>query len=453
MTTYRPRMAATLTVPLLGTRAQRIRQEASTDSFSLAVRPKRISIERNDHNQADSCTLVADWYEVGLDARMLDNACVEIHIVNADENEQWTPSHDTCRFIGLTKEITSSRDSDNAAEVSIECIDYTTLFLEAKPFGSSGIPKYDQTLDAAWRTIVSQTPGAGILAGALVKEGFDKWPVLGDAVSERFKRLAYIPTEPDTDSWAVWQQCMRMTGLISYVKLDKVIVTTATNLYTESDSPILMWGSNIAEWSETRNSELAKTGVAVTSFDALTGTSLEAFWKPIGDKDTQHKRSTAKKILSSEKIEKREKRDWFTVSGVTEQAALDALAKRIYEERSHQELEGHISTAEMSVATQSGADFDLLSIAAGDSVQVIVDPQHRQLLSTEPDPVGYLIRQGYSEDAAHGIVSNMKEFARLESKFLVKSATIELASTEEGGSFSIEIGYCNSIKPDGSAVT
>lgn len=450
----RVRMAATLTVPILGTRAQRINQEASTEAFNLVVRPKSAHWENNDHNHADSATLVADWLEVGVDPRMLDNACLQLFVANADDQGNWTPSRENCRFIGLTKEIAASRDSSSAPEVSIECVDFTTLFLEAKPFGSSGIPKYDQTLDAAWRTICSQVPGAEALADRLVLEGLVTFPELGKAVSDRFKKLAYVPTHPDTDAWAVWQQCVGMCGLISYIRLDQCIVTTATNFYTESDSPILMWGSNIEEWGETRNSAMSKKGVGITSYDALSQTTLEAFWPPIGDKAIKHKRATSKKVLSQEQLRQREERDWFAFSGVTQQEALDDVAKRVYEERSRQELEGHVKTVDIETDTQSGATFDLLSLAAGDSVKVIVDPQHRQLLAALPsdsERIKYLRRLGYSEDAAGLIVSNMKEFARLESKFITKSVTCDVELSEDGGSVSVEFEYVNRIAIDGSA--
>lgn len=451
-----PRMAATLTVPIIGTRAQRINEEPSTDAVNLVVRPKSVRLEQNDHNHADSCTLVADWMEVGVDARMLDNAVVQIFLGKADALGNWEASKD-CRFIGLVKDVSSSRNSDTAAEVTFDCVDYTTLFIEAKPFGSKGIPKLDQTLDAAWRTIVAQTPGAQMFleTDRLVLEGLDAFPSLGKAVADRFKTLAYVPTHPETDAWAVWQQCVGMCGLISYIRGDICIVTTATNLYTETDSPIVMWGQNIAEWGESRHSQLSHKGVGVESYNALTGTTLEAVWPPIGDVRVAHKRINAKKKLSQEKIRQSEERDWFAQPGFSDEEKLEDFAKRVWEERSRQELEGHVKTGEMSVVTESGADFDLLSLYAGDSVKVIVDPQNRQLLAalpTDADRLQFLTNRGYSDDAAALIVRNMADFASLEAKFLTKSVVIDLEITDDGGSFSVEFDYINRIQIDGSAV-
>lgn len=449
-------MGATLTVPIIGTRAQRVNQEASTDAVNLVVRPKNTRLEQNDHNHADSATLVADWMEVGVDARMLDNAVVQIFMGNADAQGNWDASKD-CRFIGLVKDVSTSRNSDTAAEVTFDCVDYTTLFLEAKPFGSKGIPKLDQTLDAAWRTIVAQTPGAEMFAAPdrLVLEGIDAFPSLGKAVADRFKKLAYVPTHPETDAWAVWQQCVGMCGLISFIRLDQCIVTTATNLYTETDSPIVMWGQNIQEWGESRHSQLSRKGVGVTSYNALTGTTLEAVYPPVGDERVKHKRINAKKKLSQEKIRQSEERDWFAQPGFSDEDALLEFTQRVWEERSRQELEGHVKTGEMSLTTESGADFDLLALAAGDSVKVIVDPQNRQLLAalaTDEDRLQFLTSRGYSDDAAALIVRNMADFAALEAKFITKSVVIDFEITDEGGSFSVEFDYINRIQIDGSAV-
>jgi len=447
-------MAATLTVPILGTRAERINQVASSEAINLVVRPKSVRIESNDHNHADSATLVADWTEVGVDPRMLDNAVVQIFIDNADDQGNWEPSRENCRFIGLAKDVGAERESDNPAEVTFDCVDYTSLFLRAKPFGSSGIPKYSQTLDDAWRTICSQTPGASVLADRITLEGLVTFPELGKAVSERFKKFARVPTHPDTDAWAVWQQCVGMLGLISYIRGDECVVTTATNYYTEKDSPLLMWGKNIERWGEMRHSELVAKGVGVTSFDPLLGTTLDAFWPPVGDQTIKHKRYSGKKKLSTEQIRAREERDLFAFAGITNVEALLDVARRVYEERSRQELEGHVTTQEMEITTESGASFDLLGLKAGDSVKVMVDPKERQLLAALPTDgarIRYLTGRGYSNDAAQLITKNMKEFAQLESKFLVKSSTLDFEISDDDGNFSVEFEYINRIQIDGSA--
>lgn len=467
---YRPRMLAQIEVPLLGTREQRTQQEGSTSSQILQVHPKSVRLESNDHNHADSCELTVDWTEAGVDPRMLDNAVVAVWIANTT-NGFLDRTRDVLRFVGLTKEIEATRSTSAAAEVRFSCIDYTTCFLEAKPFGSSGIPWYDQTLEDAWRTIVSQTPGAEQLADRLVLEGLDTFPVLGKAVASRFAKIGKVPVHPDTDAWAVWQQCVGMCGLISYIRLDECVITTATNYYSEIDSPLMIWGMNLEEWSELRHTSGVAKGIGCTAYNPLTQRTIEAFYPPVGDKRLKHKRANAKPVKAGPSksgkprkqkaaptqadIRLNEERDYFPIQGITEEAALLDMAKRIYEERSRQECEGSFKTREMSVLTEHNDDFDMLALKAGDTVRVEMEPDQAQTLAALPSDDRrreFLTARGYTDDIANLIIKNMEEFTRLGAKFHVHSVTTELRVSEKGGSFSIQCHYINRINVlDGSA--
>ena len=236
-----------------------------------------------------------------------------------------------------------------------------------------------------------------------------------------------------------------------------VIITTATNYYTDSDSPVLTWGVNVTEWGETRHSSFVKKGIGLTSFDPTTQTTVEAFWPPIGDARVKVKRGRqSKKALSQEKLRQREERDWFTYGSVHTEEQLVAVAQRVYEERSRQELEGHATTVYMMIETESGKDFDMLDFGAGQSVIVNVDPLDAQRLAsmTRDEQQKYLTDRGYSESVAQLIIGNVSNLGLLSSKFLTKSVTIECAPSESGdeGKFEISLDYVNRIQIDGSAV-
>lgn len=453
---YRPVMMAEITVPIMGTPAQRQTLEKSEETITFSVAPKSVRIERNDHNTADSCELVLDWTTAGVDARMIDDATVEVHLANADENGNWANSKKTVRFVGIVKEVTTSRTNEDAAEVQLQLVDYTELFLRAKPFGSSGIPSFSQTIGEAWRTIVAQTPGADIFASQsnLVFRGVNPSTVIGSAVSERFRKIGKVQTKPETDAWAVWQQCVGMLGLISYIDKDKCVVTTATNYYTEQDAPKMIWGLNLTDWHESRVSALARRGIALTSFDPLAMRTIEAFWKPIGDPSIARKRAHAKKVQSEDKIRANEERDYFAYPGAHTYEALLAIAKRVWEERSRQELEGSISTPDMYAVTERLELFDLLDLRAGDTVRVEVEPGMKQLLSSLPNDlrrIDYLVQRGYADSVAELLVANMKNFEDLESRFLTKRVAIECEVSDNGGNFNVEVDYINRIQIDGSA--
>lgn len=451
---FRPVVAVQLTVPIIGSAAQRKGLERSERVITFEARPKRVRIERNDHNHADTCSLTLDWTTAGVDSRLLDDCTVEVHMANADANGYWQPSEETVRFCGIAKEIDSERSEDEAGEVTLNCLDYTDLFLSAKPFGSSGVPKLSQTIQEAWQTVVSQTPGAEIFANRLVLQDVDPNTVLGKGVSERFQKLAYVQTKPETDAWTVWMTAIGMLGLISYIDKDQCVVTTATNYYTERDAPKMVWGHNILRWHENRASAQAKKGVWLTSFDPETRKTIEAAWPPIGDESVKRKRATAKKKLSTDQIRQREDRDYFSYFGVTSVDMLTEIAQRVYEERSRQELEGEIATPIMVVETERAKVFDLLDLRAGENVRVEIEPHQKQLLgamATDAERLDYLAQRGYSEGAAQLIVANVRNLADLDARFLTKSVAIDFETDEEGGNFEIEISYVNRIQIDGSA--
>lgn len=447
-------MHATLTVPVAGTREERIQLERASDEVLLPLRPKRFRLTRNDHNKADECEVTVDWREAGVDPRLLDDGVLTVYADNADDRGEWEPSEANCRFIGLVNEIEANRDANYPGEVRLSCVDFTSCFIRAKPFGSAGIPSYAMRLDEAWRTVVSQTPGAEKLADRLVLVGLDSYPLLGAAVADRFATIGKVPTKPETDAWAVWQQCVGMMGLISYIYRDQCIVTTATNYYSDQDAPVFLYGKNLESLNESRIPDLAKKGVGLTSFDPITQTAIEAFWPPIGDERVKRKRARSKKIQTTDQLRQSETRDFFAFPGVTNEEALERVAQRVWEERSRQELVGRAVTRELFVTTEHGLAFDTMFLGAGDSIRVEVEPENKQLLASLPsfsERVAFLRRRGYSPQVAELIVKNMQNFAQLSSKFLVRTSETELEVNEDGGSFSVSVEYCNRIEIDGSA--
>jgi hypothetical protein len=443
-------MYATLTVPVLGTRAQRIQQESSAGEYTLPLRPLQADLERNDHNSADALGLSVDWTDAGVDPRLLADGVLTFYLGQADDFGAWDPGPTDMQFIGMLRENDGDRQVDSAGHVSLNAIDFTTLFLEAKPFGSRGIPDYSQTLREAWARVCSQTPGAEKLSESILFLDVDGNTKIGDAVAQRFQRLGQVPTKTETDGWAVWQQCVGMLGLISYFRLDTCVVTTSTAYYTEQDPPVLIWGKNLLRWSENRNAQAARKGIGLTSFDPIAGTTLEAYYPPVGDPRVKRKTSTAKKRNSaSAAVRQSEDREYLPYPGVTNQIRLDEIAQRVWEERSRQELAGSIETAEMRVDTASGRDFDLLTLGSGEAIKIQVDQESRQILAslgTAAQQWQHLVDRGYSHEAADLIVLNYQEFAEFEPVYHVKGARVSMSVDRDGGSFRVGVDYCNRIQ-------
>lgn len=464
MAIYRPRMGALLTIP----KRERANEDIAVstalaaaarggsgdagDVVHLTVPIRKLRLESNDHNHADEASLTLDLMAVGgLDPRLLRNAVVNVYVGNADEYGQWRPSEDSLRFAGMAKRVRRARRTDEAPTVEIDALDFTTLFLEAKPFGSSGVPDYSQGLEDAWKRVVSQTPGAEALADRLVLQGLHSFPQLGKAVGARFRKLGKVPTKPETDAWAVWQQCVGMLGLISYVDRQRVVVTTATNLYTSERPPRLIWGRNVLSTEEERDASAAGKGIGITSFDPLTGTTLEALWPPVGDERVKRKGGARAKAPSEDARRASEERDYFAYYGVTDPEALIEIARRVYEERSRQELQGTLRTAEMFTNDVDGRAFDLLSLRAGDNIRVEVEQELKSTIAEMPSNtqrVEYLVAHGYAQEVAEILAVNADDVALVDPTMHVKRVAIDIDVDADGGSFQVEIEYCNRIRLD-----
>jgi hypothetical protein len=365
------------------------------------------------------------------------------------------PDQSTLRFIGTLVRARRIAREGEGFTVELEFHDYTSFFLRAK-LPPEGVPDYSQSLGDAWARICDFTgyldPGGSskivstvsALRDQLTPVGqlaYGNLPSLGSAAAPRFARLgARVPVKPNADAWAVWQQCVGMCGLISYIRKDECIVALAQDYYSDTNPPRLVWGRNVLEMSESRNADMASKGVGVTSFDPLTNRTLESFYPPLG--------SAAQKRAVSSGGAQSQHYEMFPYTGITDQATLDGLARRIWEERSRQELEGQLTTAEMFSDTVSGDTFDLLTLGPGDALRVEFEEKDKEALRSIPTVearIAYLTARGYADGVAELIAKDADAFAGAPPEFCVKRVTADLQTDGESGSFELQVSYCNRV--------
>lgn len=493
---YRPRIHCELTVPTIGTTSNKVSLEDSSETVTFPIRVRKLHLTRNDHNLADECRIEAEYMDTGLDPRILKNATVSVYIAEEDPNQSSTfasgffSNPDNLRFVGILTKCTRAGSEEEGFTLSMEFQDYTSMFLQYKHFPADKAIPYSATLEEAWAIICDNTgpfvesvggiksvvtalrnrvrflarPGREIEAEAL------KNVRVGDAVAERFRKLGKVQLmHPDMDCWAYWQQCIQMQGLISYIYLDECIITTATNLFTSDDPPVLVWGENILSIKEERSGLFADKGIVVRSFDPLTNRQLESFYPPVGDKRVQHKTVQAKAKNGAiaprqpTALTKGEDRNVFHYPGISDQKRLDDIAKRIWLERSKQELEGTLVTKEMRVSRVSDSlqlnntkhDFDLLNMGNGDTILVGFDPENKLILNSlgsQSEQIAYLLDRGYSRDVAKYMVENLATIQQWFPNFYVKRVEVSIDADETDCDFTVEIGYVNHINIDGSSL-
>ena len=143
MATYRPRCAAILRVPTVGTPTEKAVQASNDDLIELPVRVRRAWWESNDHNHADTLKLTAEWKDAGVDPRFLNAAIREFYLGNADDQGNWTPQRSNLRFIGTLQRAQRAAHEEEGFSVELEFQDYTSFFLQPH-FPPEGIPDYSQ---------------------------------------------------------------------------------------------------------------------------------------------------------------------------------------------------------------------------------------------------------------------------------------------------------------------
>jgi hypothetical protein len=382
---YRPRAFMQLTLPGSG--------DDVDNPVSFPVRVQSFNLTVNDHTHADELRAVFDWHDAGIDPRILSTAIGSLFVGNEGDEDLWTPADEDLRFIGRMTAAKRHGGGDRAMAVEAHFLDYTSFFIQAKPFATKGIPRLDQTVADAWVTLISGFEDedglnpVSELADAIEFRGLDApGPVLGKATAPRFRKAgARVHVDPKKDAWGIWQDVVGSVGLISYWDRGALVVTTALDLFTGSNRPVFLWGHNILTFNEERSNNFERKGVAITSFDPVSGTTIEALWPPVGDKRLNRK--IAKPVAKGQgghggskgkapDPAAGEHRDTFQFSGITDPDALLELAKTVYLQRSRQEFTGSISTAEMLVETEGADDnradragtYDVLSLRSGYSL-------------------------------------------------------------------------------------
>jgi hypothetical protein len=106
----------------------------------------------------------------------------------------------------------------------------------------------------------------------------------------------------------------------------------------------------------------------------------------------------------------------------------------------------------MVAETAEGDAFDLLGLGAGDTIEIrFVDDEDNKLvqkLATRGEREAYLVGRGYDPEIAAIIAANAETLSKRASLFYVKGVSVTMGSSEDGGSFELEITYCGKIDPD-----
>ncbi len=478
MTVWRPRCFAQLSVPVMGDISTRTAEETTRTTIQFELDITRCMVIKNNFNTADECEIMVTYDQIGADPRLLGNAVLKVWLGNANDAGPWSPTDNDLQFAGIV--TTCTRNFTDEKMLTLRALDYTTLFLAMKPFPDSGAPDFTMTLRDAWTRICDHVGFTDYESGEIrssveilrtritgLQDGIIDTP-LGKAQLARVAKNGKIVLDNNSDGWSVWRQCVDMLGLISWIDGDQCFVSSAEGYYTSSDPPVLMWGKNISAIEESRDlSSINNKGVHLVSFDIINHQTIEAFFPDRHNTKAFKKRVTASNGRTSTARSRAGKGPITTVADaapitdyeqfeynyVATQELLDVCAQRVWEERSRQELQGHLTTGELQVETAAGDSFDLLQLAHGDQIQVALDQASLDEMRKLPTALAryqYLIDSGYSNSTALLISSDQGFISRLQANMYVKTVHIEYDAASI--KFEIGIDYLSRINPNnGSA--
>lgn len=488
MPIYRPRMAVRMLVPLdFGV--------ANENRVVLEPRLQSASLTLNDFQHADELEFTCEWSALGIDPRMARAAAVEFYIGDlTSSTNELEKARRHFRFAGLVDTVERSA-GDGGHFAKVKCRDYTAPFLAMKPCPREGVPLVTDTLLDAWQRICDHVgyrdPATKEIRSsvALLRNrieflgGLDPGLVIADAMAPRFRAVGgRVHVEPNADAWAVFQQCVGSLGAIAYIDRDACVVTTSVDAYADDgeEAPALIYGRNILEMTETADSTWDGKGVWLTSFDPMTGKTIEAHYPEPSALPPRGAKATGSDGTTGGNHRRRAKAGGATVDAkdywhqeyhaVSDPDLLQKIAQRTWEARARQEMRGQLKTAEMRVPVDarvaSGAavlgasssvtrgEVDLLALRCGDSIRVEIDHVDREIFSrlpTEVDRANYLIDLGYQPTAAWILARNSRK-AAFGRTFKVSDVRIHLSADGDSGEFRIEIGYLNKIAIGGPDV-
>lgn len=453
---YKPRMKMTIHVPKFGSRTE-----------ALDLQPRIISAKwtRNNHLKADELTVGIGWKEGGVEPRLMKNATCGFWLWDAIEDGE-EPANDEgfLRFTGVGHKATRKL-TENGWVVEIDFLDYTSFFINMRPFPSAGMPEWSDTLPILWQKICDNVgfkdPATGKIVSSvealrdkldILIPGFEN-VAIGQIINPRFHAVSKPTVPTNADAWAVWQYMICALGLISYIDKDRCIVTDTTEHYRTAEAPHLIQGENIYEFEEASDSGISNKGVLLKSFDPLAGHIIEAVYPPPGDDRLKQRRAVARRSQKEGRDpslnELSGDYEEFESFDVTTQAALDRKAEKVYEERKRQEMQGRIKTMEMRLTGPNGEFHDVFDLTAGDPVMVSVDQESRDVLDnvllSDEDRVRYLTDCcGYVENLARIIVQAAKQYQLKAPVFHIKQIAVDFGPDK----FDVEIEYHNLIVLD-----
>lgn len=436
--------------------------------YEIIVIPRELTYNANDHKTCDSFSMEIDYKSFPFDPRTMRAIGVVIHIEdlgrlqNSDGSyKKIQPSDANAIFQGFADEETVSFDDDRRT-VKFEGRDFSALLIDQKYQENVPISMH-QPLDVVIAKFL-----AGFKATQQIKvvnlTGQSTLPTLAQYYPGFGSGLTgYKNPGPHETYWEIIQDMVNRAGLISYMHLDKLVITTPRNLYSQADDLKFVYGSNLASLSFKRKlgrlkgfniqvrSRVGKTVLTAkipeeatpawcTSFGISRERVTIPVLKPDGTVDKTATAQTAPYIT-------------FPIPNVGNKDQLIRIGESVFEDYSRQQLEGTFETTEMLGHYGPDKNFqsvDLTQLQVGQPVAIDIATDDLVAISriaNAQERENYLIRKNFPRNIAHAFATSMGKFSP---RFFTKALRISMS---QDNGFKLSVDFVNIIETSYKGLT
>lgn len=360
--------------------------------------PEAASWSRNNPREADTARITLEYRDFPIDPRMISAAHVQIYCVDAgNDTNPVAMTPENLRFQGFV-DVPESTLSDDVAEVTFDCRDYTALYLNRswrrvateegvtdlgdgkvsfvgkKRKSRIKIPR-NVTLGKFVEQIREKIRPPGASAIESPPTVFDRPDVAKGIVANRIGRTDLTMRSGDT-AWDVLTMVCEWFGQVPVWDLDPEegpVLRIRTPAADGRRLVNLKYGQNITRLRFKRNLQAPEQkAIRIIIWNPRTGEAVEGLYPKAGDAAGEVQRTKNTKALSegakrvSRTVTSERKRIQYVLEGDFTQEEATEIAKTMYDEQAQGRITGSIETVDM-IGSWSG---NLLDLANGDRVVI-----------------------------------------------------------------------------------
>jgi hypothetical protein len=459
----------------------------------VIVQAKKITINSNDYKTADTFNMTIDYKNFPFDPRTIRACGVVIYLQDMQSLTKLVPSDANAIFSGFVDTETINLD-ENAQAVHFEGRDFTSLLIDQKYTTNKPISE-QLPLDQALAAFMAQIPA--LAQFSVLNQTGDVLPSLSSFYPDHASLLNGQKNPGTRDTyWDLIQDAARRAGLICFIHLNSLVLTTPKNQSATIGSDIkFIYGRNVKKlelkrklgrqkginilvrsrtgknvitariplesdpaWAAAFGLENKEVVIPVLlPTGALNTTPITAIPKGSTPQTATKKTPAVIKEISGQTAPYIS----FSIPNVNQHSQLVKIGQTLYEQYSLQQLEGTLTTREMtgwgpplnvsgtfqqksSIGTQlaNTKQYDLTQISKGQSIFIEIDTDDLAAIARFQDATTreqYLVKHGYDKSVAAIFAKAMGKFSP---RFFIKSYVIEL---DADSGFSLDINFYNII--------